>query len=75
VLDQPLAFQILQPAARPLPLQKLTRRARNLGDAQARKIRGDLTDQFEIGGGKLATGKGQWWLIQLAHRPWFGLQQ
>jgi len=39
-------------------LQKLTRRARNLGDAQARKIGGDLTDQFEIGGGKLATGKG-----------------
>jgi hypothetical protein len=48
-----------RPAAGPLPLQQFTGRARNLGDAQAGKIRGDLTDQFEIGGGKLATGKGQ----------------
>ena len=59
VLDQPPAFWVLQPAIGTLPLQKLTRRARNFGNAQAGKIRGDLTDQFEIGGGKLATGKGQ----------------
>ena len=75
VLDQPPAFQVLQPAAGPLPLQQFTRRARNLGDAQAGKIRGDLTDQFQIGRRELAPGKGQWRQIRLAYWLWFGLPE
>jgi hypothetical protein len=75
VLDQPPALQILQSAVGAFPLQKFTRRARDLGNAQAGKIRGDLTDQFEIGGGKLTAGKGQCRQIRLAHRLWFGLPE
>jgi len=75
VLDQPPALQILQSAVGAFPLQKFTRRTRDLGNAQAGKIRGDLTDQFEIGGGKLTAGKAQWRQIRLAHRLWFGLPE
>jgi hypothetical protein len=75
VLDQPPAFQILQPAAGPLPLQQFTHRARNLGDAQAGKIGGDLTDQIQIGSGELAASKGQWLRGRRIHRLCFGLPQ
>jgi len=75
VLDQPPAFRVLQPAAGPLPLQQFARRARNLGNAQAGKIRGDLTDQFQLGGRELTAGKAQWRQGWLAHRLWFGLPE
>jgi hypothetical protein len=73
--DQQPALQILQPAAGAFPLQQFAHRARNLGNAQAGKIRSDLTDQFQIGGGELTTGKAQWRQIRLAHRLGFGLPE
>jgi len=68
MLDQPPAFRVLQPPAGPLPLQQFTGRARNLRNAQAGKIRGDLTNQLQIGGGEITAGKAQWPQGCFAHR-------